>query len=152
MTDTESNTLQHFDQYQLEVIDVMKENASLKCELSKLTFEVAELSRTNESLTQTLSTRESDMDLLSSQAIRYVKETAEMLKTLQHEATDRKKMSEIQYELDICTSCKRSLERDCMLQNNENQRLVCLNGQLSQELKTLKHTLADNTASSCPRN
>jgi hypothetical protein len=143
MTD---NVLDNFDQYQKKVLDILKDSATLQCQNNEVNIEVAEMARTKQLLEKTIVERDSDLAQLAHVVMQNVVESVELLKTLQQDVFNKKKMSEIQYELDICLSCKRSLERDCMLQKNENQRLTCLNSQLSQELKTLKHNRSGSSA------
>ena len=142
MTDNDEDrarTLQNFDLYQQKVFDILQENSTLQSQQVKLNSDIADLTHTKNLLETTLSEREADLDNLSNNLMKNMNESVELLKHLQQDVADKKKMSETQYELDICLSCKRSLERDCMLQKNENQRLMCLNSQLTQEVKTLKH-------------
>ena len=136
---TASITLQSFDLYQQKVLEILKENASLQSQLTKLRAEIVELRNAKLQLEATLSDREADLDRMTNALSKNMTESVEVLKSLQNDAKEKKKMSDIQYELDVCLSCKRSLERDRMLQRNENQRLACLNSQLSQEVLTLKH-------------
>jgi hypothetical protein len=135
---TDDSVLENFDMYQKKVLDILKDSSSLQYQNTELSEEVAEISRNKDMIEKTLLQKQADLDQLSNLVLQNVMESVELLKTLQQDVLDKKKQSEIQYELDICMSCKRSLERDCMLQKNENQRLSCLNNQLSQELKTLK--------------
>ena len=136
---TDPTAVQSFDAYQQHVLAILKENESLKSQTSELSAQVTNLSKEKIFLVKTLLSREADLDRMSSTVLQNMKHSVETLKSIQQETIEKKKMSEIQYELDICLSCKRSLERDCMLQKNENQRLTCLNSQLSQEIKTLKY-------------
>jgi len=138
-TSTESITLQNFDLYQQKVLDILKENASLQTQLTKLRAENADMTNAKLQLEAALSEREADLVHIATLLSSSMNESVEVLKALQNHTKEKKKMSEIQYELDVCLSCKRSLERDRMLQRNENQRLMCLNSQLSQEVLTLKH-------------
>lgn len=139
MPGDDDGVIENFDVYQKRVLDTLRENTSLKNDLTKLQADVEELSRTKDLLEKKLTDRDLDLDNISKVLMQNVNESMELLKNLRQEVVDKKKLSEIQYELDICLSCKRSLERDCMLQKNENQRLLCVNSQLSQELKTIKH-------------
>lgn len=131
--------MENFDEYQKRVLDILKESNNLINLNKELSGEVTALTQTNALLEKTLLDRESDLAKLSNVVIQNVVESVELLKTLQRDVLNKRKTSQIQYELDICMSCKRSLERDCMLQKNENQRLTCLNSQVTQELKTLRH-------------
>ena len=130
--------MESYDQYQERVLSVMKDNVTLDQQNIDLSKELTEAVKEKNKLQKTLVERESDIEKLSDQVMKHVEESAAILTILKQYIADKKKISEIQYELDICLSCKRSLERDCMLQKNENQRLTCLNNRLSQELKTLK--------------
>ena len=133
------SALNSFDEYQKKVLDILKESATLQCQNKELNLAVTELGRTKALLEKTLLERESDLDTLSHAIMQNVVESVESLKTLRKEICTQRRLSEVQYELDICMSCKRSLERDGVLHKNEIQRLTCMNSQLTQELKTLKY-------------